>query len=44
MSGAEGVVDVVPIDDDPAYQAVKRIKNTAYETVDITIRDYETVI
>ena len=46
MSGAEGVVDVVPVDDNPAYITMKRItlnKNTAYETVNITSHDYETV-
>ena len=41
-----GVIDHVPVDDNPAYITMKRItlnKNTAYETV--TMRDchYETV-
>ena len=46
MSSAEGVVDVVPVDDNPAYITMKRItlnKNTAYETDNITSHDYETV-
>ena len=45
-SGAVGVIDHVPVDDNPAYITMKRItlnKNTAYETVNITSHDYETV-
>ena len=41
-----GVIDHVPVDDNPAYITMKRItlnKNTAYETVNIRGCQYETV-
>ena len=49
---ASGVIDHVPVDDNPAYITMKRItlnKNTAYETVNInetinTSAVYETVL
>ena len=40
------IIDNVPVDDNPAYITMKRItlnKNTAYETVNITSHNYETV-
>ena len=43
---ALGVIDHVPVDDNPAYITMKRItlnKNTAYETVTVATGDYETV-
>ena len=43
---ATGVIDHVPVDDNPAYITMKRItlnKNTAYETVDVKDCHYETV-
>ena len=41
-----GVIDHVPVDDNPAYITMKRItlnKNTAYETVNMKDCHYETV-
>ena len=41
-----GVIDHVPVDDNPAYITMKRItlnKNTAYETVTVATGDYETI-
>ena len=41
-----GVIDHVPVDDNPAYITMKKItlnKNTAYETVNIRGCHYETV-
>ena len=41
-----GVIDHVPVDDNPAYITMKRItlnKNTAYETVTMRGCHYETV-
>ena len=52
VGAATGVIDHVPVDDNPAYITMKRItlnKNTAYETVNInettnTSAVYETVL
>ena len=52
VGGATGVIDHVPVDDNPAYITMKRItlnKNTAYETVNKnetvnTSAVYETVL
>ena len=41
-----GVIDHVPVDDNPAYITMKGItlnKNTAYETVTVAAGDYETI-
>ena len=46
VGGAAGVIDHVPVDDNPAYITMKRItlnKNTAYETVKIRDCHNETV-
>ena len=46
IGGATGVIDHVPVDDNPAYITMKRItlnKNTAYETVNMKDCHYETV-